>query len=66
MPNEQFEQFWRGHQMAMAIARIAMSFLDHHDHDLFMREMRLAYNEHCCAPDNIRPPRPSLRLVRGD
>jgi hypothetical protein len=67
MPDEEFENFWRGHQMAMAISRVAMSFLDELDHAGFQREMRRVYEEHCVLPDLPRKPRPSLRLVmNGD
>jgi hypothetical protein len=61
-----FDTFWRSHELSVAVATAALSFLrDQTDYDGFRREVRCAYELHC-IPDNIRPPRPSLRLVTGD
>jgi hypothetical protein len=70
MPDDfDFDAFWRGHELATDIARAALTFCsDRASYDDFQYAMRRIYDQHCVPlPDNVRPPRPRLRLVlNGD
>jgi hypothetical protein len=71
-----FDEFIRAHDLAMAVARAAFAFLQktidwpagYPALDEFRLAVRSAHAEHRsdASPDNIKPPRPSLRLVTGD
>jgi hypothetical protein len=64
---EDFETFWRSHQLAVAVARAALGYLYGDTLDEFEREIRDIYDSHIgVLPDLPRKPRPSLRLVVGD
>jgi hypothetical protein len=78
MPSEaKFEQFWAGHRLSTSIAKATLAFFDRVAPDLygpalpfteletFRRDVRAAY-ETAFAPDNVKPPRPALKLVTGD
>jgi hypothetical protein len=64
MPDEaDFDAFVKGYALTVDLARLAIKYLgESFDYDGFQREGRQIYERHC-VPDNIRPPRPSLRLV---
>jgi hypothetical protein len=72
-----FEQFWAAHQLSRALAQATLNFfqrtalevygppLPFKELEDFRREVQAAY-EATFQPDNIKPPRPSLRIVTGD